>query len=415
MNKYFIGLGLLFIMLIGTGWFLYDKGREKPVEYETTQPEVRTIVKKTVATGAIKPKKEVMLKSQVPGVVEKIYVTAGAEVKVGEKIAKIKLIPSPANINSAESSIEQLRLQLKEAEAELSRQRRLNSSGADVGDAQIALQEAEKELARQKPLFDEGIISEQVYRQLQADVNIKKNILSQAQNSAGSQLSRFELDVEVKREELDAARNNLQILRDGASQKSREVSNVITATLTGMVLDIPVEEGGFVIESNSFNEGTTIATIADMNELEFEGNVAESEVGKLTEGMPLLITIGAIEDQKFDAQLSHIAPKGIEVEGSIQFEIKAAVEAPEDVFIRAGYSANADIILGKRDSVLSINERDLKFKGDSTLVEIETGEQAFKEQLVKTGLSDGIHIEITSGLDKGTKLKIQEGGGEEDK
>ena len=414
MNKYFIGLGLIFITFIGTAWFLYDKGREKPVQYETSKPEVRTIIKKTVATGAIKPKKEVMLKSQVPGVVEKIYVTPGTEVKAGEKIAKIKLIPSPANINSAESSIEQLRLQLKEAEAELARQRRLNSSGAAVGDAQIALQEAEKELARQQPLYEEGIISEQAYRQLKANVATQKAILEQAQTSASSSLSQFELNVEIRREELQAAKDNLQILRDGASRKSKEVSNVITSTLSGMVLDIPVEEGGFVIESNSFNEGTTIASVADMNELEFEGKVAESEVGKLTEGMPLLITVGAIEDQKFDAKLSYIAPKGIEEEGSIQFEIKADVVPPEDVFIRAGYSANADIILGKRDSVLSVNERDIIFKGDSTLVEIETGEQTFEERLIEVGLSDGIYIEVKNGVTTSDKLKIQEGGGEQD-
>ncbi len=214
--------------------------------------------------------------------------------------------------------------------------------------------------------------------------------------------------MELRQSELEAAQNSLRILREGAAQKSKDVSNVITSTLTGMVLEIPIEEGGYIIESNSFNQGTTIATVADMSELIFEGNIPESEVGKLKEGMPLEINIGALEEEKFKAQLTYIAPKGILEDGSIQFPIKAAIDVPDEVFIRAGYSANADIILNQKKQVLTVNERDVVFKKDSTYVEVESQKQEFEKRLIETGISDGINVEVVKGLQKGEKIKKQE-------
>ncbi len=411
MTKYFVFIGIIVVAFLGTAWFLYQKGQEKPIVYESISPEVTNIVKKTVATGSIIPIKEVELKSQVPGVIKEIYVEAGEQVKVGQKIAKIQLIPSPANINNARASIEQLQIRVKEAEQELSRQRSLNTSGNDVRDAKAAYDQAIRERDQQKPLFDEGIISKQEYDRLQTAVEQARATLEQSKVGASRNVNSYTTDLEVRKAELQSAKDNLQILREGAASRSREVSNVITSTMTGMVLDIPLKEGSFVIEANSFNEGSTIASVADMNRLEFEGQVAESEVGKLKEGIPLEITIGAIEGKKFDAVLNYISPKGETVDGSIQFEIKATVETPKDDFIRAGYSANADIILDKRDSVLAVNERDLLFSNDSTFVEKEVGEQEFEKVYIQTGLSDGINIEVTSGIGEGDKIKKQEQGG----
>ncbi|MEZ4884626.1 MAG: HlyD family efflux transporter periplasmic adaptor subunit [Chitinophagales bacterium] len=411
MTKYFVFIGIIIVAFLGTAWFLYQKGQEKPVVYESVAPETINIVKKTVATGSILPVKEVALKSQVPGVIKEIYVEAGEQVTVGQKIAKIQLIPSPANINNAQASIEQLQIRVKEAEQELSRQKSLNTSGNDVRDAQAAYDQAIRERDQQKPLFDEGIISKQEYDRLSTAVEQARATLEQSKVGASRNVNSYSTDLEIRRAELKSAKDNLQILREGAASRSKEVSNVITSTMTGMVLDIPLKEGSFVIEANSFNEGSTIASIADMNELEFQGQVAESEVGKLKEGIPLEITIGAIEGKKFDAVLNYISPKGIEVDGSIQFEIKATVQTPKDDFIRAGYSANADIILDKRDSVLAINERDLLFSNDSTFVEKEMGEQEFEKVYIETGLSDGINIEVKSGIGKTDKIKKQEQGG----
>jgi len=411
MTKYFVFIGIIVVAFLGTAWFLYQKGQEKPVVYESIAPEITNIVKKTVATGSILPIKEVELKSQVPGVIKEIYVEAGEQVKAGQKIAKIQLIPSPANINNARASIEQLQIRVKEAEQELSRQKNLNTSGNDVRDAQAAYDQSIRERDQQKPLFEEGIISKQEYDRLKTAVEQARATLEQSKMGASRNVNSYTTDLEIRKAELQAAKDNLQILREGAASRSREVSNIITSTMTGMVLDIPLKEGSFVIEANSFNEGSTIASVADMNQLEFEGQVAESEVGKLKEGIPLEITIGAIEGKKFDAVLNYISPKGVTVDGSIQFEIKATVETPKDDFIRAGYSANADIILDKRDSVLAVNERDLLFSNDSTFVEKEVGDQEFEKTYIQTGLSDGINIEVKSGIGKGDKIKKQEQGG----
>ncbi|MGB0839521.1 MAG: efflux RND transporter periplasmic adaptor subunit, partial [Chitinophagales bacterium] len=204
------------------------------------------------------------------------------------------------------------------------------------------------------------------YQQFVVDVNTRRNQLDQSKAGSDRDVSRYQLDLDIRKAELEAAKDNLRILREGASNRSKEVSNVITSTMSGMILDVPLEEGGFVIESNAFNEGSTIASVADMGELLFEGKVAEAEVGKLKEGMPLVITIGAIEERSFDGTLNFIAPKGKDEEGSIQFEVEASIKVPEDIFIRAGYSANADIILAKKEKVWAINERDLLFSNDST-------------------------------------------------
>jgi HlyD family secretion protein len=311
------------------------------------------VVKKTVATGSIVPRKEVEIKSQVSGVVENLYVEAGDKIKSGDLIARIKIIPDVVALNNAESN--------------------LNRS-------KISFKNASMELERQKKLFTDKVISEMEFNEFQLDYNLRK-------------------------QELEAAENNLELIKEGASKKSGAVSNLVRSTVDGMVLDVPVEEGNFVIETNTFNDGSTIASVADMNEMIFEGKVDESEVGKIRPGMNLNLKIGALQEEEFHAVLEYIAPKGVEEEGAIQFEIKAAIEIQEGSFLRAGYSANADIVLDQRDSVLCIQEGNIIFQNDSTLVEVETADQQFEKRLIQTGLSDGINIEILNGLKADDKVK----------
>jgi len=344
---------ILVSSFIGTGYFLYKKSEEPEVVYETETPFFTDIVKKTVATGSIVPRKEVEIKTQVSGVVEKLFVEAGNKIKSGDLIAKIKIIPDVVALNNAEASLNR---------------------------AKINYNNAQRELNRQKQLYEEKVISNMEYNE-------------------------FLLDFNLREQELDAAENNLELIKEGASKKSGAVSNLVRSTVDGMVLDVPVEEGNFVIETNTFNEGTTIASVANMNEMIFEGKVDESEVGKIKPGMELNLTIGALQDESFNAILEYISPKGVEEEGAIQFEIKAAITLREGSFLRAGYSANADIVLDRRDSVLAVKEKNLVFEGEKIFVEVEKGEQKFEKQTITTGLSDGINIEVLDGITKDTELK----------
>lgn len=340
----------------GTIVYLYKKSAAKPIIYETTAAQKTNIVKKTVATGKIVPRKEIEIKPQVSGIIAELYVEAGQSVKKGDMIAKVRIIPNMISLNEAES--------------------RLNR-------AKINRDDAERNYARQKALYDSKVI-------------------------ASAELQSFEVALNTARESVDAAENNLQLIREGITKKAGEVSNtIIRSTIEGMVLEVPVEIGNSVIESNTFNDGTTIATIANMGEMIFKGKVDESEVGKLRQDMELILTIGAIDAEKFIAKLEHISPKGVEENGAIQFEIRAAVELKKNQFIRSGYSANADIVLDKRDNVLAVQESLLKFDGDTAWVEIEKGPQSFEKRVIKTGLSDGLNVEVLSGITEKDKIKIQ--------
>lgn len=335
--------------------YFYDQKKKSPVTFETLKPEIGTIIKKTVATGSIVPKKEVAIKPAVSGILSELFVEEGDRVKAGQKIAKVQLIPNMSSLSNAEASIRRAKINVKN-----------NKREAD----------------RLKGLYDEKVISEQEYQQ---------------------QKIAYELSLE----DLEAAKENLRIIKEG-TPNAGNTTTIVKATVSGMVLELPVKEGSQVIESNTFNEGTTVAAIADMSEMVFEGTVDESEVGKLKPGMDLLLNIGAIENETFEAKLEFIAPKGKEEEGAIKFDIKAALDLTEDQFIRAGYSANADIVLERRDSVLTVNEGALIVSGDSIFVEIEVSEQQFEKKQIKTGLSDGLKTEVLEGLSKEKVLKKQQ-------
>jgi HlyD family secretion protein len=357
MRKFFrISLLVLFLAaILATFGYLFNKSRKKTVIYELKSPTVSTIIKKTVATGSVVPRKEIAIKPQVSGIIEELYIEAGNKVKKGDLIAKIRIIPDMVNLNNAESRLKR---------------------------AQINLDDSKTLYERQKKVYEQGVIAEAEFQQYRLAYN---NAL----------------------EEIETAENNLQLIREGVSKKSGTVTNtLIRSTINGMVLDVPVEVGNSVIESNNFNEGTTVASVADMGEMIFKGKVDETEVGKLKAGMPLILSIGAIENAKFDANLEYISPKGKEENGAIQFEIKAAVSLKDSIFIRANYSANADIELERADSVLNIEESLLKFDNDSAWVEIETTTpQVFEKKYIKTGLSDGINIQVKEGLSKESKIK----------
>ena len=345
---------IVFGAFLATLWFLYQKSQKKPVEFETESPVISDIVKKTVATGALVPRKEVEIKARVSGILTRLHVEPGQKIVHGDLIADITIVPDMASLNRAES---------------------------EVKAASIALDNAKRELERNRGLYEQSVISD-------------------------AELARYKVDFALRKQEYDAAAANLQIVKEGATRgASKQANTKVRSTVDGTVLDVPFREGASVIESNNFNPGTTIALVADMGDMIFQGQVDESEVGKLETGMALDIKVGALEDHVLRGKLEYIAPKGVAAEGVIKFEVKAALDAKEGVFIRAGYSANADIVLDRRDKVLAISEGLLQFDDGKPFVEVETALATFQRRNVEVGLSDGILIEIRSGVNKNDKIK----------
>lgn len=360
MKRYFkyIMMALAAVVFIGTFVFLYIKSQPKPVEYNEFEPKQMDIRKTTVVTGKIEPRNEVNVKPQISGIITEILKEAGQKVEAGEVIAKVKVIPDMSSLSAAQARV------------------RL---------AGINERQARTDFEREKALFDKGLVSADEYDKI-----------AQALRQA--------------REESAAAQDNLEVVRDGVSKTNASASStLIRSTVTGLILDIPVKVGNSVILANTFNDGTTIATVANMNDLIFRGNIDETEVGRLTTGMTMKITIGALQDLKFDARLEYISPKATNQNGANQFEIKAAVNLPtSSEQIRSGYSANAEIVLAEARGVLSVPESAIEFSGNDTFVYVVKGsgkEKTYERRKVTTGLSNGINIEIRSGLKKGETVR----------
>jgi len=350
-------LVVILVIFVWTIYFLYAKSQTPPVIFKTLQAFDTTIIKKTVATGSVIPRREVNVKSQVSGIIEKLYVLAGQNIKQGDVIAKVKIIPNMVNLANAEN--------------------RVNQAKINVDNSQL-------DYDRNKILFDQGIVPK-------------------------SDMQAIETKLKTSKEEMAAADNNLQIVKEGVTKTVGSATNtLIRSTISGMILDVPIKEGSQVIESNTFNEGTTIAIVANMGEMIFEGKLDESEVGKVNVGMEIVMTSGAIDKEKFSAKLEYIAPKGVTENGAIQFLIRAAISAANSgsSFLRAGYSANADIILSKKENVFSIPESVIQFEQDKPFVEVEIQNQVFEKRFIKTGVSDGINIEVLDGIKKEDKIKV---------
>ncbi|MFK5983703.1 MAG: efflux RND transporter periplasmic adaptor subunit [Flavobacteriaceae bacterium] len=351
--------------------YIYLKDKKDPVLYETQQVTTETIIKKTVATGSIVPKEEVLIKPNISGIIDEIFVEAGEIVKAGDLLAKVKVVPNVSSLNSAKNNI--------------------NSVNTQVETARMAFENQENIYNRQKELFAKGVISANEFDTAQLSYDQSKQRYKQEQIN------------------LTNARQNYDIVKTGTTSGMGASANTeIRATVSGMVLDVPVKTGNQVIEANNFNDGTTIATIADVSNMIFEGKVDESEVGKIKENLPLEITVGAIENKKFDAILDYIAPKGVDENGAIQFEIKGTLHKKDTTFIRAGLSANASIILARADSVMALKEALIQYdpKTKKPFVEVEVGDQEFERKDLELGISDGINVEVISGISESDKIKV---------
>jgi len=345
---------LVVLALLGGGLYFLLKRNDQPTEvYETTSVSVGTIIKKAVATGTIDPRKEVTIKSRVSGVVETLFLEAGETVEREALIAKITIVPDAVTLNAAQARVET---------------------------ARISARNARRERDQRQGLLQDNVISKDEY-------------------------AKYQFDYEIKREEEASARSNLKLIREGGSGEAGTVSSEIRSTVKGTILEIPVKEGETVTETNNFNEGTTIASVADMTDMIFTGTVDESEVGRIEEGMDLVISIGAIEGETFEGVLEFISPKGNRDEGTVQFGIRAAIKQNPERQVRAGYSANADIVLDRRDDVLTLDEGALLFEDDKTYVLVKEGE-GFERTEVTTGLSDGLRIEIVDGVADGAEVRI---------
>ena len=359
MKKYskLIIAAVIALIFIGTFVFLWQKSQPKEIVYNEFTPAMNEVKKTTIITGKIEPRNEVNIKPQISGIITQLMKEPGQYVQQGEVIAKVKVIPDMGQLSSAEARV------------------RL---------AEINQQQAQIDYERQKKLYDKQLVSADEFEKIRQKLRQTK-------------------------EEIVAAQDALQVVRDGVSKSNASASStLVRSTISGVILDVPVKVGNSVILSNTFNDGTTIASVANMNDLIFRGNIDETEVGQLVQGMPMKITIGALQDLKFDAALEYISPKATESNGANQFEIKAAVKVAKDDKLRSGYSANAEIVLAQVQKALTIPESAIEFSGDSTFVYIVKGEgkeKTYERQHVVTGLSDGVNIEIKKGLTAKDKVR----------
>ena len=365
MKKYskLIIAAIIALIFIGTFVFLWQKSQPKEIVYNEFTPTTENIQKTTIITGKIEPRNEVNIKPQISGIIQELYKEPGDYINAGDVIAKVKVVPEMGQLSNAE-----MRVKL----------------------AEINLKQAETNFQREENLYSQKLVS-------------------------ADEFDKIKVALEQAKHEKVAAEDALQVVRDGFSKSNAKASStLIRSTISGVILDIPVKVGYSVIQVNTMNEGTTIASVANMNNLIFRGNIDETEVGQLVSGMPMKITIGALQDLKFDAALEYISPKAVESNGANQFEIKAAVNVPADSVggksghLRSGYSANAEIVLSRAEKVLSIPESAIEFSGDSTFVYVVKGEgknKTYDRTYVETGLSDGVNIEIKKGITAKDKVR----------
>ena len=360
--KIILGIVLLILLVFVLKYFK-DSNKKDVIDYKTAQAFYTSLNTKIVATGKLNPEEEIELKPQISGIVDKILVEEGDLVQKGDLIAKIRVVPNEQALVSAQS--------------------RIKTSKFTYDNAKTLFE-------RNKALYEKGVISRQDFENNELSLNQAQESYMQAQN-------------------------DYQIIKRGSISGGGSANTNIVAQIAGTILQIPVREGDQVIESNNFNAGTTIATIADMRQMIFEGKVDESEVGKLEEGKTIKVILGAINEKEFPAKLTFVAPKGVEENGAVQFVIKADVAVESSNKIRAGYSANAEIEVASKDSVMVIKEALLQFNRitEKPFVEILNDNDDFVMRNVEIGISDGINVEITEGLELSDKIKIWNKASEE--
>lgn len=350
---------LFVALLAGTFWFLWQKTRPQPVLYRLEEPRIDTLRQYVVATGKIEPRDEVAIKPQISGIISEVHKEAGQPIRKGDVIATVKVVPEMGQLSGAESRVTLARL---------------------------SLDQLRREDTRTQSLYREGIVPRE-------------------------EAERSRMEYEKAEEELRNAQEGLEIVKEGIASRFAELSNTqIRSTIDGMILDVPIKVGNSVIQSNTFNDGTTIATVADMSEMIFRGNIDETDVGKLREGMPVRLTVGALQEVTLGAILEYVAPKSTEENGVVLFEVKAAVTVPSDLFVRAGYSANASIMVASHEGVLTVPERTVEFDNGQPYVYVctnptDSSEQIFERRDIEIGLSDGLLTEVTSGLRAGESIR----------
>ncbi|HJN78584.1 MAG TPA: efflux RND transporter periplasmic adaptor subunit [Flavobacteriaceae bacterium] len=356
MNLKKVGIAVLILGFLFSMAYFIRTNSKSVEEYDTTTPFTSSIEKTAVVTGKVIPEDEVEIKPQLNGIIEKILVEEGDILNEGDLIARIKVVPDEASVYRVQSQVNNLKL---------------------------AVKNAERDFQRSTDLYAKQIISQQDF-------------------------DNAELSYNQAKENLSAAQNDLEIIKKGSVSGSATANTNIRATVSGTILEIPVKLGDQVIQSNNFSAGTTVAIIADLNTMIFEGKVDEAEVGKLYNGQGLIVSMAAIPGEEFDASLKFVAPKGTEEQGAVQFKIEADVTLSESVFVRAGYSANASLVIDSRYDIMVIPEALLQFdrRTQAPYVEIQTGNQKFERKDIELGISDGINVEVLSGLSMDTKIKI---------
>lgn len=360
--KIIVGIVLLILLVMVLKYFK-ESNTKDVIDYKTELPFYTTLDTKIVATGKLNPEEEIELKPQISGIVNTIYVEEGDLVEKGDLIAKIRVVPNEQALVSAQSRIKT---------------------------AKFSYDNAKTLFDRNKALYEKGVISRQDFENNELSLNQAQENYRQAQN-------------------------DYQIIKQGSISGGGSANTNIVAQISGTILEIPVREGDQVIQSNNFNAGTTIATVADMSKMIFEGKVDESEVGKLEEGKTITVVLGAINEKEFPAKLTFVAPKGVEENGAVQFTIKADVAVESSNKIRAGYSANAEIEVESKDSVLVIKEALLQFNRitEKPFVEILEENGTYKKKNVEIGISDGINVEIIDGIDEEDQIKVWNKASEE--
>lgn len=365
-------LGLVFVLAVvfGIGYLIKSNSKESEV-FLTRKPSIKNLDDKVMATGKIEPREEIEIKPNISGIIQSISVKEGDKVEAGQLLATIRIVPNVTDVNNATMQI--------------------NNSQIQLANAKINVDNQQKQFAMQEKLYKQGVISKQEYiaaqQQLQATLQQQK----------------------LANQQLNAAQKQLQIVRTGATPELQSMATTqIRAKAAGTVLEIPVKVGGQVIEANSFNPGTTICSIADLNSLIFKGKIDEAQAGKLKEGMDMNVVIGALQNKSFPGKVTLIAPKGTEESGTIKFNVEGNVTNPKGEYIRAGFSANGEVLLSSQKNALLLDESLIQYdKGNNkSFVEVKQPNGSFKKTYVKLGASDGINVQILSGIDKNADVKV---------